>query len=148
MVKIFALITTLLAAPLWAGEIVIDDAYARVSRPNAPTGAAFLTISNSGAEADRLIAVESDVAKRVELHTHIDAGDGVMQMRQVEDGFEIPAHGMHMLKRGGDHVMLMGLERDLATGDSIDITFVFENAGRIDVMIPVDNERMPNPAAH
>lgn len=124
-------------------DIIIEDPYARASRPGAPTGAAFMIIENTGADADRLIGAASDVAKRVELHTHIDAGNGVMQMRHDEDGFDIPAGGHHGLKRGGDHVMFMGLTQDLVNGETVSVTLTFEKAGDIVVEIPVDNDRAP-----
>lgn len=127
-----------------AGDMIhIMDPYARTARPNAPTGAAFMGIMNMSQEDDRLVGVTSDVAKRVELHTHIDAGNGVMQMRHDKDGFEIPAGATHMLQRGGDHVMFMGLNRDLAQGDTVTVTLTFEKAGDITVQIPVDLERQP-----
>lgn len=124
-------------------EIVINDSYARVSRPGAPSGAAFMVIENTGDTTDRLIAARSDVAQRVELHTHIDQGDGVMKMVEVEEGFEIEAGGRHALKRGGDHVMFMGLTETLEQDGEVSVTLVFEQAGEVIVTIPVDNERQP-----
>ncbi len=121
--------------------IVIDDAYARTSRPNAPTGAAFMMLRNHAGEDDRLIAVASDVAERVELHTHLEDANGVMRMVEFEDGIAIPAGGTHALARGGDHVMFMGLKRDLVQGETITVTLTFENAGAMTVDIPIDNER-------
>lgn len=124
-------------------EIVINDPYARVSRPNAPTGAAFMSVQNTGETADRLVAASSDVAKRVELHTHVDQGDGVMKMVEIEEGIEIPAEGSHDMVRGGDHVMFMGLNESLEQGGSVTMTLTFEQAGDITVTIPVDNDRKP-----
>ena len=118
--------------------ITIEDAFAR-SGPHS--GAAFFVIHNNGDTDDRLVAARSDVAARVELHTHIEDENGVMKMREVEDGFAVPANGMHMLKRGGDHVMFMGLETPFEDGETISVTLTFEAAGDIDVEIPVDNER-------
>ncbi|WP_300035822.1 copper chaperone PCu(A)C [uncultured Roseobacter sp.] len=126
-----------------AGDIVITDAYARVSRPNAPTGAAFMMIRNAGSTDDRLVSVTSDVAKRVELHTHKDQGDGVMKMTELEDGIILPAGAAHMMKRGGDHVMFMGIEMPLEQGSEVIVVFTFEKAGEVSVTIPVDNERKP-----
>lgn len=129
------------ALPAFAGsEISIDDAYARAAGATAVAGAAFFVIHNTGDEDDRLVAAESDIAKRTELHTHIADGD-VMRMVEVEEGFPVPAGGMHTLQRGGDHVMFMGLTRPMEQGDLVDVTLVFEKAGRIDVEIPVDLER-------
>lgn len=135
--------TLLTASTAFAGSIMAKDAYARSARPNAPTGAAFMMLVNHSEHDDRLISVRSDAAKRVELHTHIDKGEGVMQMREIEDGIAIPAGGSHMMKRGGDHVMLMGLNQSFVQGESITVTFEFEKAGEITVEIPIDNERKP-----
>lgn len=130
----------LLAVPAFAGDIVIKDAYARAAGKMAQAGAAFFMIHNMGAEDDRLIAAESDISKRVELHTHIAEGD-VMRMVEVEEGFPVPAGGMHALKRGGDHVMFMGLLQPMEQGEIVHVTLVFEKAGRVEVDIPVDLER-------
>jgi hypothetical protein len=129
------------ALPAMAGsEITIEDPYARAAGATAIAGAAFFVIHNTGDEADRLIAVESDAAQRVELHTHIAEGD-VMRMVEVTEGFEVPAGGMHMLKRGSDHVMFMGLTGPMEQGATVNVTLVFEKSGRIELAIPVDNDR-------
>lgn len=123
------------------GDLRIHDAYARTSSPVAKAGAVFFMIENSGHMADRLIAASAEIAKRVELHTHTMTGDGVMQMGEVEGGFEIPAHGKHMLARGGDHVMLMGLSAPWENGDEITLTLQFEQAGEVTFTVPVDLDR-------
>lgn len=134
---------TACAAPTSAlAEIMIQDAYGRVATPVAKAGAVFLEIHNSGAEADRLIAVESTAAARVEIHTHKET-DGVMQMRQVEGGVAIPAQGMHALQRGGDHVMFMGLTGRWTDGDEIPLTLIFEQAGAVPISVTVDSARKP-----
>ncbi|MEM9550886.1 MAG: copper chaperone PCu(A)C [Pseudomonadota bacterium] len=133
-----------LATPALAGDtasVHVVDPYARASSPSAKAGAAFMVIMNPTDQTDRLVSATSDVSARVELHTHIDDGNGVMLMREVEDGFEIPAGGSYTLKRGGDHVMFMGLNRPLNQGDMVEVTLTFENAGDIAVEIPVDLNR-------
>lgn len=130
------------ALPLTAeAEITVTDAYARAASPNAKSGAAFFVIENTGAEDDQLIDARSDIAAKVELHTHIAGNDGVMQMRRDEDGFPVPANGHHALARGGDHVMFMGLKESFDQGKVIRVTLVFQKAGEIEVDIPVDLER-------
>ncbi|MGR3801880.1 copper chaperone PCu(A)C [Marinibacterium profundimaris] len=143
-----ALAACLLALPALAQDLTITDAYARASSPVAKSGAAFMVIHNSGDADDRLVAVRSDAAAKTELHTHMDMGEGVMQMREVEEGFAIPAGGMHALQRGGDHVMLMGLTEPMEQGDVITMTLVFETAGEMEVEIPVDLERQPAEMSH
>lgn len=132
-----------LAMPAWA-EITVSDAYARSAMATARTGAAFMVIENTGAEDDLLVSATSDAADRVELHTHVDAGNGVMQMREVEEGLVIPAGAAHALQRGGDHVMFLGLTRPFLQGETVTVTLSFEKAGEIVVDIPVDLERMPD----
>ncbi|OED48182.1 copper chaperone PCu(A)C [Leisingera sp. S232] len=131
------------ATSAFAGDamIMVHDPYARVSSPTAKAGAAFMEIMNKGAADDQLIAVRSDVAARVELHTHKESGDGVMKMMHVEEGFAVPAGGSHSLKRGSDHVMFMGLTQSLSHGDAVKLTLVFEKAGEIEIEVPVDLER-------
>ena len=129
-----------LSLPAHGGEIMVMDPFARVARPGAPTGAAFMVLHNMSDTEDRLIGVESPVAEVVQIHTHIEK-DGVMKMRRIEGGIPLPGGEMHELARGGDHVMLMGLTRDLVEGDSFFLTLIFEVAGEVLVEVPVDNAR-------
>lgn len=136
-----------LAMPALA-DITVQEAYARSAMPGAKTGAAFMVIANSGDEDDRLVSVASDAAAKVELHTHKDEGNGVMKMVHVEEGFVIPAQGEHVLQRGGDHVMFMGLTAPFEQGSTVAVTLSFEKAGDVDVEIPVDLERQPEHGSH
>ena len=139
----------LMTTTAFAEGLMVKDPYARSARPNAPTGAAFMMLQNHTDQDLKLIGVRSDVAKRVELHTHIDKGDGIMQLRQIEGGIAIPAGESHMMKRGGDHVMLMGLNQSLVDGETIIVIFEFENAKDMTVEIPIDSKRKPsNDAGH
>tara|TARA_B110000908_G_scaffold60659_1_gene73654 strand:- start:1066 stop:1512 length:447 start_codon:yes stop_codon:yes gene_type:complete len=135
--------TLLMATSAFAEGLMVKDPYARAARPNAPTGAAFMKLMNHSDQDITLMGVSSDVAKRVELHAHIDNGEGVMQMSEIEGGITIPAGEMHMMNRGGDHVMMMGLTQSLVDGETISVTFEFENGAEMVVEIPVDNARKP-----
>lgn len=129
------------ATPLFAADgILIDDAYVRFV-PGAKSAAAFLTVQNTGAADDRIVSVTADIANKTELHTHIMAADGTMQMRPIEGGIAIPAGSTHALKRGGDHVMMMDLTTRPAEGAMVTITLTFEKAGEVTVEAPVDNQR-------
>ncbi|SFI07792.1 copper chaperone PCu(A)C [Albimonas pacifica] len=126
-----------LTAPALAAEIEVRDAYARSSNPKV--GGAFMVLVNHGDAPARLVAVRSDAARAVELHTHV-MEDGIARMRPVE-AIEVPAHGEHRLQRGGDHVMMMGLTAPLAQGDVVAATLVFDDGEELAVEIPVDNDR-------
>jgi copper(I)-binding protein len=121
----------------------IHDVYARSNGQEGGSGAVFLMMHNNSETDNRLIGVASPVAEKVELHTHIESADGVMQMIQIEGGIALAAGEMHEFARGGDHVMLMGLTQALADGDTFPLTFIFEQAGEITVEAVVDNARKP-----
>ena len=123
--------------------IHVHDVYARSMGQMGASGAIFFMMHNNTDTDDRLVSAAADVAERVELHTHKEDANGVMQMLHVEEGFPIAAGDMHALERGGDHVMLMGLTRDLKDGDTFPLTLTFEQAGQITVEAVVDNARKP-----
>jgi copper(I)-binding protein len=136
MMKRFALAVAIimgLSTPSLAGDISIEDVWARASAGKARAGAAFLTIKNTG-EADKLVSAKANISKKVELHTHIH-DNGVMKMRQVES--VAVNNGTTMLKPGGDHIMFMGLNEGLKEGSSFPLTLVFEKAGEINVNVTV-----------
>ena len=144
-------ITNLLASALFfcamaltanAQTIEIHHPYAISS--SGPTGAGFFVVHNLTEEDDRLIGVRSDLARRTELHTHEENGEGVMTMRRVDEGFPIPAGGMLELKRGAHHVMFMGIDSAWEEGQLLPITLIFENAGEVELLLEVDNDRAPD----
>ena len=126
-----------------ASHLAVQDAYARASSSKSTSGAAFLEVVNPTDQDDQLIGVRTDAAARAELHTHMESGDGVMKMMHVKEGFPIPAGKTHQLKRGGDHVMLMGLTQPMVQGEIITLTLIFEHAGEVTVEAVVDLKRKP-----
>jgi copper(I)-binding protein len=122
----------------------VENAYVLTSGPGAMSGAVFLEIVNhSTTSPDRLVAASSDAAQRVELHTHLIDANGVARMVEVEGGFAVEPGETHVLERGGDHIMLMGLTRPLADGDTIQLKLIFEREGEMIVEVPVDLDRAP-----
>ena len=131
-----------------AQDIAIRDAYVRSSTPQATSAAAFMVIENTGGEDDRLIAISTLAAKLAELHSHSEDAMGVMRMAQIEDGLPVPGGEEAELARGGNHVMLMGLDAPLVQGETLQMILRFERAGQIPVDVAVDHERKPAKAAH
>jgi copper(I)-binding protein len=119
-----------------AGSVMIIEAFARASAtPAATSGAAYVSLMNHGAEADRLIAAATPVAAVAEIHKS-EVVDGVMKMAAV-GAIEVPAMGRLEMKPGGYHIMLMGLKSPLKEGDQIEVTLTFEKAGAVNVKVPV-----------
>lgn len=133
----------LVATPVLAEGIRVDDPYARVSARMSKSGAAFMVIHNETGAADHLVDAKSDVAEKVELHTHEEDANGVMRMIHVEEGFDLPKDGTIEMARGGKHVMFLGLKQELKNGDMVPVTLVFEKAGEVAIEVPVDLDRKP-----
>ncbi|MBI4674586.1 MAG: copper chaperone PCu(A)C [Chloroflexi bacterium] len=100
-----------------------------------PTSAVYMKITGGGM-ADKLIQAESTVAETVELHT-VEMKDGVMKMRPVEGGIDVPANGSVELKPGGFHIMLIGLKQELRAGEKFDVKLTFEKAGVKQVTVEI-----------
>ena len=132
-------------APAELGPLRIETPWTRAALEGRQ-GAGFLTIRNTGAVADRLVAATSPVSGRVELHTHIRDGD-VMRMRPVED-IPVPANGSVTLQPGGLHLMLMGLNRPLVAGETIPVTLRFAGAGEVTIQLAVQAAGARGPGGH
>lgn len=114
-----------------AGDLTIGHPYALETPATAKTGAGYLSITNSGPEPDRLVAIRT-AFPRTEVHvTEVDAS-GVARMREVED-VEIPPGATVTLEPGGMHAMFMGLDAPLVADTSVPATLVFEKAGEVAV---------------
>jgi len=106
------------------GDLSISGAWSRAATKGS-NGVIYLTITNNGAQSERLMGVQTDVTTAAELHESKEAG-GMMSMSPVSGGIVIPAGAAVELKPGGYHVMLMDLNRNLETGARLTVTLQFE----------------------
>ena len=127
---------------------MISDAYARSSGPLAMAGAAYMRIMNHSDESDHLLGVQSDIAKKTELHSHLENDNGVMKMVRIDEGIKIGPMKDHSLAPGGEHIMFMGLKEPFETGIIIPITLLFEKAGEVAIEIIVDQDRKEKKHSH
>ena len=119
------------------GDLHVAHPFARATAASAMAGAGYVTILNSGAEDDTLLAVEADYP-RVMLHSS-QTIDGVASMLAL-DKVVIPAGETVTFAPGGMHVMFMGLGGDpLEPGEEVPATLIFEKAGRLDVVFKVED---------
>jgi len=131
------------AQEIRAGDLLVQQPWTRAAGQGA-TGGGFLSISNRGAAADRLLSASSPDARAVELHTMIRDGD-VMRMRPVAS-VEIPAGQTVALRPGGLHLMLIGLSQPLREGDAVPVVLRFERAGQVEVALSVQAAGAREPA--
>lgn len=119
----FAALLVAIAAPALAqgtgtSSIAVQQPWARATPAGATTGAVYMTLNNKTGSADRLIGASSDAADKLQIH-EMKVVNGVMQMRQLDNGLPIPAGGSVVLEPSSYHVMLIGLKKTARAGRNI-----------------------------
>ena len=122
-------------AAVFGADVEIDGAYARASIPNVPNSAAFFVIKNNSDKDIAITSANSDIAEKNELHTHIKENK-MMKMMKIEK-LVVPAKSSLELKSGGDHVMLIGLKKELKAGDEISLELSFSDGDKKEIKVPV-----------
>lgn len=148
-----------------SGGITIEGAWARTSPMAVDVGAAYMVITSEDGDTLTSASVDASVAGEAQIHettmadsgmsdttmggettdttmggemteTTMAGGSGEMMMREIDE-LALPAGEAVELKPGGYHIMLLGLAEPLETGDEIELTLSFENAGEQTVTVPV-----------
>lgn len=144
-----ALLLALFALPALAhhyvfGTLYIGHPWSRAMPAMMSSGAVYLKLDNRGTSADRLLAVSTPRAASAELHQH-NHDNGVMRMRAVPSGIELPPGRSIALAPGGLHIMLMGLTAPLKAGERFPLTLRFARAGKIEIEVKIEDGLMPSP---
>ncbi len=121
-------------------SIEIKNQWVRASNDGQDVSAAYMTILS--AEDTSLIAIDSDVADAIEIHS-MSMENGVMKMRML-DTLNLIAGKPAELSPGGFHLMLFDLKKPLIAGNEAHFTLHFKNkAGQektISVTSPIKTE--------
>ena len=105
-------------------QVSVDRAWVRTTVPNQTASGAFMRIA---AQKDvRLTGARSPLADMVEVHEMM-MDKGIMRMRPVDE-LPLKAGQSVELKSGGFHLMMMGLRKQLKTGDAVPLTLEFKAA--------------------
>jgi copper(I)-binding protein len=99
--------------------------------PSPTDASAFMVVTNRGAAPDSLTGVGSPDAEMVMLHQMVEN-----RMEMIE-GVAVPAGARVRLAPGGYHLMLHGLARPAAVGDTLTLQLHFVRAGELTVRAPV-----------
>jgi copper(I)-binding protein len=122
----------------YAQTVSIQDAWIRTSVPGQEATGAFMKITAKVDE--RLVGVSTPAAGVAEVH-QMTLDGGVMKMRAVQGGLELPAGKTVALTPGGYHVMLMDLKAPLAMGSTVPMTLLFKDASgaesKVELKVPV-----------
>ncbi|WCN07571.1 copper chaperone PCu(A)C [Marinomonas mediterranea] len=129
------LIASVSASFAMAASLNFEHLQVRATPPGASNSGGYMVVENPSNQYHVLVAVESDIAKSIELHTH-EMKDGVMSMHKVKD-IVVPAGGQVVFQPGGYHIMIMGLHYTLKVGDMVHFTMILKNGEKIAVHAPV-----------
>jgi copper(I)-binding protein len=117
-------------------SIDISHPWARSAAADSLEAGGFLTLTNRGSAADRLIAAASPLAGTIELQGIKVVGAGTT-MQRLQRGVGLPAGSTITLKPRGYHLLLQGLKSPLAEGQRIPVALTFERAKRRDIELIV-----------
>ena len=115
-------------------SVTVKNAWVRQNIPPQTMTAAYLFIHNEGM-ATALVSASTPAAEVAEVHVMTTDGN-IMRMKKI-DRLPIPEDGSATLQPGGNHLMLIGLRRDLAPGDSLALTLTFANGQVQTLQAPV-----------
>jgi periplasmic copper chaperone A len=132
-------LSSLPAAPaVAAGSIQVAQAWSRPTPPIGAMAAVYLTITNSGAKADRLLGATTPAAVSAEINeTRLEGG--VSKMRRLAS-LEISPGQTLRLTPGALHIMLLDIVRPFKAGALYPLTLTFRDAGAVTVEVRVRDE--------
>jgi copper(I)-binding protein len=136
--KITAALLALTCSVLHAQSVEVKDAWARTSVPGQSATGAFMKMIAK--EDVKLVAASSPAAGMAQVH-EMKMDGGVMKMRAITGGLDLPAGKTIELKPGGYHIMLMDLKAPLTKDSSLPLTLVFKDAkgveSKVELNVPV-----------
>ncbi len=135
IVAVMALLLVVSSLPA-RSEVQITNPWMRLLPPVSKMTAAYMSLKSD--RDDRLLSVSSEVAEVIEIHRST-MQEGVMRMEQVWC-LSLPENQPVELKPQSYHLMVMGLRQPLKEGDTYRFVLTFEQAGSIELMVPVKRE--------
>jgi periplasmic copper chaperone A len=121
------MIALLFASTLLA-QVTVSNSSIRLVPPVSQNSVGLMDIRNASKTDLRLVRVESDISKRVELHL-MKKVDGYMTMRPVP---HVELRKGQVTKLDGTyHVMFLGLKRPLKEYEKHPLTLVLSNGEKI-----------------
>ena len=131
-------VLSLAVCGVFAQEVEVTQPWARATVAGQTATGAFMTLK--ARSAARLVGASSPAAGVVQIHEMAMEG-GVMKMRALPKGVELPAGASVELKPGGYHVMLMDLKQTLAANTEVPVTLQLTDAqGKsrtLEIKVPV-----------
>ena len=125
-----ALPVAVLAHSFTHGDIRVMHPWAAVAA-EGKSSTVYMTLTNAGTEADKLVAVEVKAAERVEIQK-AKKGSGAASYETIA-AVGLGAKKTVAMQPGGMRVLLIGLKEPLRHEYTLPMTLVFERAGRVEI---------------
>lgn len=122
-------------APPSAESLLSNTAAWARNADSGATSAVYFVLHNTSTISDTLIGVSSAIAERTEMHISTQHGR-TMHMSPVTS-LPVPADDSVMFRPLGAHVMLTGLQRPLAAGDTVAVLLRFASGKTVEVRADV-----------
>jgi len=101
----------------------VTQAWVRLPAVAGQPAAAYFTVEG-GRSDTRLVRIESALAVRTEMHASMTGMRGMTTMKPLA-AIDLPAHGIVQFKPGGNHAMLIGLDKAVQPGTAVPLRFGF-----------------------
>ncbi len=130
-----------------AGDLVISHARTVATAPGAPVAGGYMAIKNNSDQIENLLGASASFSGKVSIHeTTMD--QGVMKMRALVGGIEIPAGQSVELTPQGYHLMFTELKKSLDAEQSANVVLHFELAGDVEVPLTITEDAADTHAGH
>ena len=132
--------------PAMAGDdtVTINNAWIAEAPPVVKIHAGYAEIINTG-QSDRIIKeITSPDFERIEIHRSV-IQNGTVKM-QYQASVTVPAGDRLILEPGGYHLMLFETRKPLTRGETVPLTFIFEDGGNLVTAAQVKSHRHGNHA--
>lgn len=120
-----------------SATIEIQAPWIRTPPTSAQAIAGFMLLKNHSNQPIALTGANAKGFQNVMLHQSIN--ENRMHRMKHEERIIIPAKGEVRFQHGSYHIMLMGIQKKIQSGDSIPITLFFDNGEEKSVSFIVKN---------
>ncbi len=122
--------------PVCAGNICVEQAWARAMPPTSQTAAVYFSVVNKGDRADTLKSASTAAAGLVMMHRTTTSPGNIVRMEMV-GGVNLAPGARVTFAPIGYHLMLEGLKERLTQGKMISVTLQFEKAGTLAIPVQI-----------
>jgi copper(I)-binding protein len=119
----------LLNSAYLAADLYIVDGWVNKPVAGVSNAAAYMTVRNTENNLQRIVSVRCEGAARCHLHQVIHE-KGIIRMKGVS-AVDLPPKGDTVLKPGGMHIMLMGLQEGFADKSGVSVLLGLESGQAI-----------------